>query len=351
MALALGDVSLDELAEMIRRTPLALAVLDLTTGRLTLANDAFSNLYRLDRSQLSDLDFLGLSSDENRFVVQSVLSGMAAGIIDSCQGRAAVHLPNGEALEILGALRPLDTAIPRTRAILVAAAVDGTPLSEPWLTLDPRRVVFGVVDHEGRLSELSGDAAELLEWDHDRGPGTPLQALVHPDDVSLLLVTLGRSGAERRAAATGLRVRATDGGWTEVKLIVSPLGEHNPSRFALTLWFLPLGEHAAAGDRTSRLEGHLWRIAAEVQAAGFGGRALSHDTRWANPALQDLSPRQSQILRSLAQGHRIPAIAQQLFVAESTVRNHLTAIYKKVGVNSQSELLARLIPGGSVSSD
>jgi DNA-binding CsgD family transcriptional regulator len=33
------------------------------------------------------------------------------------------------------------------------------------------------------------------------------------------------------------------------------------------------------------------------------------------------------------------------------VRNHLSAIYKRVGVHSQSELLARLIPGGQASGD
>jgi DNA-binding CsgD family transcriptional regulator len=213
-------------------------------------------------------------------------------------------------------------------------------------------VVFGVVDHDWRLSEMSADAAALLGWDHHHGPGTPLQDLVHPDDVSLLLVTLGRSGAERRAAATRLRVRATDDQWTQVRLTVSPLGEHNPTRFALTLWFLPPGEDAAAtGDRASRLEDHLWRIAVEVQAAGISDPALSGEAWWTNPALRGLTSRQSQILRWLTQGQRVPAIARQLFVAESTVRNHLSAIYKRVGVHSQSELLARLIPGGQASGD
>jgi DNA-binding CsgD family transcriptional regulator len=136
-----------------------------------------------------------------------------------------------------------------------------------------------------------------------------------------------------------------------VRLTVSPLGEHNPSRFALTLWFLPADEDAGASDRESRLEGHLWRIAVEVQAAGLGDLAATGDAWWANPAVRDLSDRQSQILRLLIHGQRIPAIAQQLFLAESTVRNHLSAIYKEIGVHSQSELLARLIPDGPASSD
>jgi DNA-binding NarL/FixJ family response regulator len=88
-----------------------------------------------------------------------------------------------------------------------------------------------------------------------------------------------------------------------------------------------------------------------VQAAGIGDLGLSGEGLWANSTLRDLSRRQAEILRWLAQGQRVPAIAQQLFVAESTVRNHLSAIYKKVGVHSQSELLARLLPGGPASGD
>jgi DNA-binding CsgD family transcriptional regulator len=35
-------------------------------------------------------------------------------------------------------------------------------------------------------------------------------------------------------------------------------------------------------------------------------------------------------------------IARALFLSESTVRNHLTSVYRKFGVGSQHELLSRL---------
>jgi DNA-binding CsgD family transcriptional regulator len=234
--------------------------------------------------------------------------------------------------------------------MIVAALAEGAPLAEPWLTMDRRRVAFGAIDHDWRFSEMSADAAELFDWDRHNSPGTPLQDMVHPDDVSLLLLTLGRSGAQRRTAATRVRVRATGGGWTPARLVVSPLCDHNPSRFAVALWFLPSGEEAEpSGDRASRLEGHLWRIAVEIQAAGISDLPRSGQDWWADPALRGLSHRQSEILRRLTRGQRVPAIASELFVSESTVRNHLSAIYRKVGVHSQSELLARLIPASEPS--
>jgi DNA-binding CsgD family transcriptional regulator len=44
----------------------------------------------------------------------------------------------------------------------------------------------------------------------------------------------------------------------------------------------------------------------------------------------------------LATGERVPGIARALFLSESTVRNHLTSVYRKFGVHSQNDLMSRL---------
>lgn len=44
----------------------------------------------------------------------------------------------------------------------------------------------------------------------------------------------------------------------------------------------------------------------------------------------------------MLRGERVPGIARDLFISASTVRNRPTAIFAKVGVHSQEELLARL---------
>ena len=98
------------------------------------------------------------------------------------------------------------------------------------------------------------------------------------------------------------------------------------------------------GAREAALEGSLWRIAAEIEASGILMRA-SELPGLALARIQDaagLSPRQWEILRRLVAGQRVPTIAAELFVTQSTVRNHLSAIFDRFGVHSQSELLARL---------
>jgi PAS domain S-box-containing protein len=55
-----------------------------------------------------------------------------------------------------------------------------------------------------------------------------------------------------------------------------------------------------------------------------------------------LTQREFDIVYRLVRGDRVPAIASTLFVSQSTVRNQLAAVFRKVGVHSQQELIAHL---------
>jgi two-component system response regulator DesR len=54
---------------------------------------------------------------------------------------------------------------------------------------------------------------------------------------------------------------------------------------------------------------------------------------------QRLSEREIEILRLAKRGLRNPQIAQALHISAGTVRNHLSAIYRKLGVHSRHEAL------------
>jgi DNA-binding NarL/FixJ family response regulator len=53
-----------------------------------------------------------------------------------------------------------------------------------------------------------------------------------------------------------------------------------------------------------------------------------------------LTERERAILRLAKRGLPNPQIAQALHISAGTVRNHLSAIYRKLGVNSRYEALA-----------
>ncbi|MEY2523115.1 MAG: hypothetical protein QOJ66_1680 [Ilumatobacteraceae bacterium] len=58
--------------------------------------------------------------------------------------------------------------------------------------------------------------------------------------------------------------------------------------------------------------------------------------------LDQLTPRQRDIVAALLRGERTSETAASLFLSKSTVRSHLSAIFNQFGVHSQSELLALL---------
>lgn len=58
-----------------------------------------------------------------------------------------------------------------------------------------------------------------------------------------------------------------------------------------------------------------------------------------------LSERQLEVLGGALLGETSREIAKKLFISELTVRNHLHAIYERVGVSGRRELLGRFVQG------
>jgi DNA-binding CsgD family transcriptional regulator len=60
------------------------------------------------------------------------------------------------------------------------------------------------------------------------------------------------------------------------------------------------------------------------------------------PWARTLTNRQWEIVGRLMRGERVPEIASAMYLSQSTVRNHLHAVFAKAGVHSQSQLIALL---------
>jgi DNA-binding NarL/FixJ family response regulator len=60
----------------------------------------------------------------------------------------------------------------------------------------------------------------------------------------------------------------------------------------------------------------------------------------------ELSPRQLEILRMLAEGHSYKACAAALDVGLDTIRSHVRKIYERLHVHSRSEAVWKALQGG-----
>jgi LuxR family maltose regulon positive regulatory protein len=93
-----------------------------------------------------------------------------------------------------------------------------------------------------------------------------------------------------------------------------------------------------ATDRSA--QGYLQTLLAAYEANDLAPVEVTH-LRPLQPLIDPLSERELEILRLLAGGASNAAIAEQLIVATSTVKRHVSNILSKLAVNNRTEAVAR----------
>lgn len=100
-----------------------------------------------------------------------------------------------------------------------------------------------------------------------------------------------------------------------------------------------LFDRSAEEEREAELASLIKQV--NALAAELAGAASSYSTRSKIKSLSELgfTPRQVEIVRLCASGNSSKEIGFRLGIAESTVKNHLAAMYRKLGVNSRMEFI------------
>jgi DNA-binding NarL/FixJ family response regulator len=85
--------------------------------------------------------------------------------------------------------------------------------------------------------------------------------------------------------------------------------------------------------------------------AGEPGTTGGEAGRGAGGHLEDLTPRELEVLRLLSRGQTNPQIAQNLLYSVSTVKAYVRSILFKLGVSDRTQAAVRAIEAGMVTSD
>jgi DNA-binding CsgD family transcriptional regulator/PAS domain-containing protein len=341
-AVTLAESVADDFDRLIALCPLPVGVLDLESTRLLAMSPALSSLLEVDTSDTADVDLGVMVQSPPSF--EDLLKLVRGGTIDAYSVRRHLRRRSGP-IEVESWVVLSDPEKRRRALWLVVPAGDEAtvPAPEPSSDAWPSSVaglVVGSFDARWRILRISVDVERVLGRAIEEMVGRTVLEEVHPEDVPSLLAAAAQCLVDQLAVGVSLRWRQRSGHWVELHCLITRLADE-----ALTFGFacsLPAGGGESGAGRAATLERHLWRIAHEVEMSGVvAGFSRVPDPKQI-PGLSELSGRQWEVLTRLLRGERVPAIARALFLSQSTVRNHLTDIFRKLGVHSQEELLALL---------
>lgn len=76
------------------------------------------------------------------------------------------------------------------------------------------------------------------------------------------------------------------------------------------------------------------------------GKIATHDHQVKHTLLDELSKREREVLLQISKGYTNKEIAENLFIIEQTVKNHVSTIYSKLGVRDRVQALRFAIEAG-----
>ena len=189
--------------------------------------------------------------------------------------------------------------------------------------------MIGTTDERMFIDRVGPGSQGLIGYRPAELLGKSILTFVHETTIPDLLEVFEEASSSRQhGACRAVALRAKRGDVVPCDAVVVALVPAPSSVFA----FIPEGAQPLPTTATARqrfvqqLGGLLW----EPQDAQVGADLLGIDR---------LTKREQDIVTLLVSGDRVRSIAQRLFLSQSTVRSHLSVIFSKFGVRSQSELL------------
>jgi len=330
------------------------ALIDVKQRKYAALNHAFAAVVGAPRRNLIGAAVIDLLPGADSVTGRSSRAAeIVSGEIDSFT--TTVNVPNDPLIQRTVTISAAGPRFPRADYLVVY--VNDSPAPDPLSWSDPsdsmRSIMragiptgvysYALIDHDWRLQFLA-PAPEGFGEDSDSIIGLSVLPNIHSTDVAAFV-------------EAGERVRT--GETSEVTVRVNfrsafhPLG-HFP---VVSTFARPPGMPSGWLTITSRLDESLRdnedisaRIAAITEVVRTEEPGESFDEAFAKtPGIAelvqrfDLTERERQIITLLAGGYRVRTMSRTLHLSNGTIRNYLSAIFHKVGVRNQAELVELLI--------
>lgn len=328
----------DELSDFANESPFIVSLVDLPNRRVLSASEKARALFPAEVPCGIDSIMKSLSVSENE-IQTSFLELIQNGVFDSFSTSKPVRRPDGSVMDAYH----LVVAANSESVLWLIVPIEQLDVEETIVAgsgLWPRAVAgsaMGSFNFEWRLRRVSADLEDIVGLPYRSLPGESLIELVHQADLPSFVSAVAQALVQNNTVQTLVRLRHTHKLWMRVRVSIAPVfGDE--MLFAFRADTTP-EETQTDSNRAAELEQRLRNIAHEIRVLGLGPDLSLQGGLVRRPYIEKLTARQREIIGLLMQGRRVPRIAELLFISQSTVRNHLSAIYAKIGVASQSELL------------
>lgn len=333
--------------EAVRSSHLAVGLVELSSTRFIQLSDRAAGLLRTRPEQATGVEYLSVTERPSQ--AAQTFQMVRDGLLDGIRGRRRFHRPDGSKVELQLTGWAIRSRSGPDLGLWVAdelSAADRAAAPGDLVALAPWREagsdVYGAeiaLDDRWRIAHLSSGADLVLGRPSSELLAMSIFDLASPDDANALLLAFARATTDTTAEVR-IRVRDPHGSWRAVRAVLTVLEGDGTLPFAIRAApaVEPEWPHPTAG--ATQIAGYLRRIAAQIEAAGIASPWMERADVFALPVMKELSARQAEIAARLIRGERVATIAAELFLSQSTVRNHLSAIFQKFGVHSQPEFLA-----------
>jgi DNA-binding NarL/FixJ family response regulator len=311
---------------VVRSCPLPLVLLELPSELIVAASAGVSAVLGIGGDQVEGRGLEEFTEGEPSGALPLVQQGR----LDGYETRRVLRHDSQRRAVTLW-IRAVDPRAPRRHAL--ALLLPDTDAPRDSLGGGGTVAVIGSTDAHLVVDRISSDVETAFGVATGETVGRSLFQLVDAEDVPALLSAAAYCASAGSGASLTARVRIGSAAPVECSIVVLPMLPAPSVAFALV----------RVSGRSREAPGSAGSLAQILQRFGEGVRAASTSRIAARvpavPGIERLSSRELDVVTRLVHGDRVPTIARALFLSQSTVRNHLSAAFAKLGVADQQELV------------
>lgn len=315
-----------ELVAVVARSLLPALLVRIPSLVILAASAPAAEIVGVDAAELIGESLEEFSADDRAGVVQLVLDGKLKGF----EAERTFTARDGSSHRVQAWVRVLEQPPPPEFVVGVLwPTMSRATMQLPSPGPEEAPAIFGTVSSELLIERISEDVS-VLGLDATDLVGAPILRLVSMSSAPNVLIALAEAATREAGVCLTVLVDGTDGEVT-AELLIRRLVPSMSFAFSLVL-----GSEDDVGPLGA--EEILRQLGRGLRALDLGDAADSL-AKAQRVGMQQLSSRELEIVARLVSGDRVPAIAQALFLSQSTIRNHLSSAFRKLGVTSQQELV------------